>query len=140
MKVDHHGTWRLLWTVSSLFVFLVGCSTVNRPKPNISYRETVGEDRVSVFAISIYGTEFKLKSPTGFVEFFESPDHSVVKVNVSSDDSIGSYVGGEIGNYYYIPVDGDVRYLGSLRESWYEDEARVRFRMGKLIPVEVPKR
>jgi hypothetical protein len=49
-------------------------------------------------------------------------------------------VGGEIGHYYYIPADGDVRYLGSLRESWYEDEARVRFRMRKLIPIEVLKR
>ncbi len=133
-------TWRLLWAVSGVFLLLAGCSTVKRPKPTISYRETVQEDRVSAFAVSINGAESKLKSPTGFIEFFESPDYSVVKVNVSSDDSIGTYVGGEIGHYYYIPADGDVRYLGSLRESWYEDEARVRFRMRKLIPIEVLKR
>ena len=140
MNRDQHCALRLLWVVSSLFLLLVGCSTANRPKVSISYRETVGPDRVSVFAISINGTEFEQKSPTGFVEFFESPDHTVVKVNVSSDDSIGTFVGGEVGHYYYISADGKVKYLGGLTESWYEDETKIHCKARGFIPIEVTKR
>jgi len=105
---------------------------------NVSYRLTGVENGVGIYVVSINGKEFEYRSPVGGIEIFENRRRTIVRLRVASEDSRGTYVGGDIDYYYHVGDKGQITYLGSLKESWYEDEDFIRAAMSGFKPVIVP--
>jgi hypothetical protein len=114
---------------------LIGCATASGPKLTVNCRMAGVENGDIVFVVSINGQTFEHKSSNGGIEFFKNRTGSIFKVRVWSGR--GTYIGGEVDYYYHIGKDGQITFLGNLKESWYEDEDFIRVRMSGFHPVTV---
>ena len=119
-------------------LLLLGCASPHISKTNFSCRLAEVDSGVSVFRILINGKEFEHRSPTGLIELFADENRNILKVKVDSEDSRGTYVGGEIEHYYHIGEKGQVTYLGSLKESWYENEDLIRVKTDGFKHLVIP--
>ena len=96
----------------------------------LAYRFVGTRDGKSEYLVSINGQVFVHTSDTGGVDFFRDRLGRCLRVRVESGR--GDYVGMDVDHYYFIGSPGTVKYLGSVRSSWHEQEAMLSCQLGSF--------